>query len=201
MGSRSFSRLGPQIPHLVPRRRGGLAGETLDLRLDIEEGFEHLEGELDHYIVVEDEGTDVHSGHVKLNFTGPGVTLAVDPLDPNKVDVSILGGGGGSGNVQATVSYADFPGPVSLGILAAGKVVEKAVLDIQTEFDGGVQLIVGDAAAHGRLMPADVNLPEVAGVYVSEVNCMYGADTAVYLYFIGAVPPTVGSLRAIVYFS
>lgn len=201
MGSRSFSSARPQIPHLVQRRRGGISGETLDLRLDVEEAFEHLEGEVDGYLVVQDEGTDIHTGHVKMNFTGPGVNLAPDPLDPNKIDVTVFGGGTGTGNLQLGVDYPHFPGPVLLGTLSAGKTVEKVVLEVNTAFDGGVRIIVGDAAAMGRLMPADANSPSITGVYVQESNYRYMADTEIYLYFVSGTMPTVGSLRALVYYS
>jgi hypothetical protein len=184
----------------MPRRRGGVAGEALDLRLDIEEAFESLEGEVDQCIVVEDEGSDIHSGHVKMNFVGPGVTAEIDPGDPNRVNVTIPGGGGGSGNIQIPFSYASYPGSVPLGTLFAGKTVEKAVLEVQAAFDN-VQFIIGDEGARGRLMPADANAPTIPGIYTTEANYTYTVDTPIYLYFIGVIAPTTGAARVIIYFS
>lgn len=46
MSSRSFSRKQPKRPHLAHRGSRGIPGEVSDLRSDVEEAFESLEGEL-----------------------------------------------------------------------------------------------------------------------------------------------------------
>jgi hypothetical protein len=200
--SRSLRGEAPGIPHLVMRRRGGLSGEILDLRLDIDEAFGRLEAELDNYVSVEDESSLVLLGRHKLNFTGSGVAAALDPVDPRKVNVAISGAGTGTGNIQTTVDYSQFSGPMLIGTVAAGRTIEKTTLEVLTAFNNGAQVSVGDGVAQGRLLTiSDTALFRVGYVFLVESGYRYTVSTALYLFPVGATLPTVGSLRAVVYFS
>jgi hypothetical protein len=206
MGSRScFSHERPQIPHLLPRRRGGLSGEILDLRLDVDKAFDCLEDFLEVYLTVEDEELPVLNGPMTLNFVGAGVAAALDPLIPGRVNVVIPGtSAGGSGNIQANVPYSLYPSSVIIGFIDAGRTVEKATLEVTQAFDVPVQVTVGDDVGEGRFLTVDdSNLLDNAGeVFVAESGYRYLATTAVKLYFVEApIPPTRGAVRVVVYFS
>lgn len=203
MGSRSMLNEAPGIPHLVPRRQGGVAGEVLDLRLDIEEAFEDLEGELDGYSKIEDENVLVLEGAHILNFAGSGVAASLDPGDPKKVNVVIPGvGTGGSGNIQTTITHTQFSGAVLIGSIDAGRTVEKTTLEVLAAFNNGAQASVGDMPAQGRLLTVhDTALFRTGYTFLVESGYKYLSTTPIYLFPVGAVPPTQGSLRIIVYFS
>jgi len=203
MGSRAFSKEKPEIPHLVPRRRGGLSGEILDLRLDIEEGFQNVEGAMDGYSTVQEDGITVLSGAHKLNFSGSGVALERDPLDPEKVNVRVPGGDiGGNANVQNTISFAHFAVPNPIGDVPAGRTVEKVVLQVLVAFDNEVQVSVGDAQAQGRFLTVnDTSLIKAGDSFMAESAYRYADTTTVNVYFVGWLAPTQGRLRVIVYFS
>lgn len=202
MGSRCLSGEAPQIPHLLPRRKGGLSGEILDLRLDIDRALDCLEEQLDNYIVIEDESVLVLTGGHTLNFSGSGVAASLDPGDPRKVNVVIPGVGSGSGNIQTTVSYSQFSAPVLIGTLDAGRTVEKTTLEVLSHFDNGAQVSVGDMPAQGRLLTVtDTALFRTGYTFLVESGYKYLSSTPIYLFPVGVVPPTEGLLRVVVYFS
>ena len=199
-----FSNERPQIPHLLPRRKGGLSGEILDLRLDVDKAFECFEQFLDVYLGVEDEELPVFNGPMTLNFSGAGVAASMDPLVPGRVNVVVPGGSaGGSGNIQANIPFSLFPSSVIIGIIDAGRTVEKATLEVVTPFDVPLQVTVGDDVGEGRFLTVyDSNLQSAGEVFVVESGHKYLSSTPVKLYFVDTPnPPTQGSLRVIVYFS
>jgi hypothetical protein len=203
MGSSAFSKEKPQIPHLLPRRRGGLSGEILDLRLDIEDGFVNMEGELQDYSTLQDEGVTVLQGAHVLNFSGSGVALERDPIDPVKVNVRVPGGvAGGIGNIQNTISFSHFFIPNPVGVIPAGRTVDKTVLQVLEAFDNDVQVSVGDVDAQGRFLTVnDSALGRVGDSFMVEIDYRYVADTTINVYFVGWLVPTQGRLRVVVYFS
>lgn len=58
MASRSFGSRGPARPHLA-RRRGGLPGEVVNVREDVEAAFDSLETEVDAIVAGKVATTDV----------------------------------------------------------------------------------------------------------------------------------------------
>lgn len=106
MASRSFKDQKPKKPHVTRKGQGGVPGEVWDLREDIIAAFENLEDEVDELVTILDHSTVLIQGRVKLNFTGSGVVLAIDPIDNRKVNIAVSGGGGGSGG-NTTVSSLD----------------------------------------------------------------------------------------------
>jgi hypothetical protein len=203
MGSSAFSKEKPQIPHLLPRRTGGLSGEILDLRLDVEDGFINVEGELQGYSTLQDEGVTVLQGAHKLNFVGSGVALEVDSSDPTKVNVHVPGGiTGGIGNIQNIFSFAHYYTPNIVGAVPAGRTIDKVVLNVLEAFDNEVQVSVGDAGAQGRFLSVnDSALNRGGDSFMAEVDYRYVVDTTVIAYFVGWLAPTQGRLRVVVYFS
>jgi len=200
-GSRSFSDERPQVEHLVKRRKGGVAGEVKDLRLDIEDAFCRLEGELDSFLEIQDDGVVLHTGKTRLNFAGAGVLLSLDGGDPLKVNVVIPGTGGSatSGALVRTFDFNAYPSYVDIGTVVAGTTIERVSLEIETPFDNSLGLSVGDDVLTTRLMEVEMNYPECDNVYKASSGYLYAADTIVRLYFHGATPPTVGEGRVIVY--
>jgi hypothetical protein len=203
MGSRAFSKEKPEIPHLLPRRQGGLSGEILDLRLDVEDAFGTVEDDLHAYSTVQDEGVTVLQGAHKLNFSGSGVAAELDPIDPTKVNVRVPGGApGGIGNIQSTISFEHFFVPNMVGTIPAGRTVDKVVLNVIEAFDNEVQASVGDVTAQGRLLTVhDTDLTKVGDSFVTESDYRYVDSTIINVYFVGWLAPTRGRLRVIVYFS
>jgi len=204
MTSRScFSREVPQVPHLLPRRKGGLSGEILDLRLDVDKAFECFEQFLDVYLQVEDEELPVSAGPAILNFSGSGVAAAVDPLIPGRVNVVIPGAlAGGNGNIQEIIPHSLFPAGVPIGVVEAGRTVEKVLLEVLESFDTPTQVTVGDDVAQARFMTVFDSNVRRAESYLAESGFRYTASTVVKLFFVDSPnPPTRGVLRVIVYFS
>jgi hypothetical protein len=202
--SRSLDDERPQVPHLLPRRhQGGLSGEILDLRLDLDDAFERLEWELDVYTTVQDENVLVLQGATKFNFMGAGVAASLDGLDPRKVNIFVPGTSpGGSGCLQVVVDHTMWPGPALIGTLDAGRTVEKTTIEVLEDWDNQLQVTVGDAVGEGRLFTVhDSNLTRTGEVFLVESGYRYLISTPLNVYFVGPLPPTRGALRVIVYFS
>jgi hypothetical protein len=192
----------PQIPHLLPRRQGGVSGEVLDLRLDVDAAFTRLEAVLGAYSAIQDENVLVLQGAHKINFMGAGVAASLDALDPRKVNVFVPGTSpGGSGCLQVVVDYTMYPGPALVGTIDAGRTVEKVTVEVLEEWDNQMQLTVGDAIGEGRFITVhDTNLTRKE-VYLVESGYRYLVSTPINVYFVGPLPPTSGVVRVIVYFS
>ena len=91
----------------------------------------------------------------------------------------------------------DVPGSVLIGKLPSGMFCQSCVVEIETAFDGGTSITVGDIAAHGRLQAAADNDPTITGDYEVLVNYAYSVGTDLYVFLTGSA--TVGRGRVIVY--
>lgn len=114
-------------------------------------------------------------------------------------NVSSTGGGVG-GTLQASFSFASFPGNVLIGTVPAGKTVERATIEVQSPFNGGALFTVGDAAAVARFLTVSDSRPSKASMYAADSGYTYGSDTVVRLY-LAAGAPTAGTGRVLVYYS
>jgi len=173
------------------------------LRLDVDKAFECFEQFLDVYLQVEDEELPVSAGPAILNFSGSGVAAAVDPLIPGRVNVVIPGAlAGGNGNIQEIIPHSLFPAGVPIGVVEAGRTVEKVLLEVLESFDTPTQVTVGDDVAQARFMTVFDSNVRRAESYLAESGFRYTASTVVKLFFVDSPnPPTRGVLRVIVYFS
>lgn len=100
--------------------------------------------------------------------------------------------------LKVDFAFSDLPGPISLGFVAAGHLVNKTIIDIESPFDGGTQITVGDSVAQARLQAIGDNFPEYANFY--EVNNSYEYDTTTEIFvFFPAGTPTTGNGRVIIY--
>jgi hypothetical protein len=96
-------------------------------------------------------------------------------------------------------SWSDVAGGnLLLGTCPAGYLVDKTIVHIQTEFDGNVQITVGDMVAQARLQAIADNAPSAAGYYEVNNSYEYVAQTDIYVFFPGG-SPTVGQGRVLVY--
>ena len=104
------------------------------------------------------------------------------------------------GAVQAFFQWTDYPGPVVIGEIPAGSTIEKTVLEVQTQFNNGVQVTVGETSAQARLMATSDNRLNKLGSYLAENDYLCPSAMGVKVYFSGTTP-TVGVGRVIVYYS
>lgn len=90
-------------------------------------------------------------------------------------------------------------GSVSLGYCIPGSYVPLVALEITEEFDGGVQITIGDASAQGRLMTIAQNDPGHVDCYKSDPDYQYETQTELFVFFPSG-NPTQGTGKVIVYF-
>jgi len=98
----------------------------------------------------------------------------------------------------AEFTHTDFPGPVLVGVIPATHVVRDTVVEIQSPFDGGVTITVGDAVAQGRLQTVADNRPQRIDYYNVNNVYEYSVDTEVYVYFPSGTP-TQGRARVVIF--
>jgi len=91
----------------------------------------------------------------------------------------------------------DFTAPLDIEEAVPGFVISRVVLEVVTAFDAG-QITVGDDAAQGRLMTAEQNDIQNAGVYIVETHVEYATQEMLRVYFVGN--PTVGESVLRIYF-
>jgi len=105
-----------------------------------------------------------------------------------------------AGALEGFFQWTDTPGPVTIGEVPTGSLIEKTVLEVQTPFNNGVNASVGETAAQARLMATSDNRLNKAGSYLAENDYLCPAAMTVKVYFSGTTP-TVGVGRVIVYYS
>ncbi len=94
--------------------------------------------------------------------------------------------------------FSDLPGPISIGFVKAGHLVDRTIIDIQSPFDGATQITVGDSVAQARLQAVGDNWPGRTNFYEVNNSYEYATMTEVFVFF-PAGTPTTGSGRAIIY--
>ena len=104
-----------------------------------------------------------------------------------------------SHHFEQSFSFADYPGPVSIGLIPVGSNILKTFIEVISVFDAGVQVTVGDSVAMARLMAVGDSRLTRAVTYEADSGYTYTSDTAVNLYFVGVVP-TMGTGRVVVYY-
>jgi hypothetical protein len=104
------------------------------------------------------------------------------------------------GFLEGFFQWSDTPGPVTIGIVPAGSLVEKTVLEVQTAFDNGVDVTVGETSAQARLMAAADSRLTKTRSYMVENDYLCPTAMTVKVYFSGTTP-TVGVGRVILYYS
>lgn len=125
--------------------------------------------------------------------------LYISNLDQTWVEV-----GGSSGGALPTgafiVTYGTFDytqsSPFALRTVGSGEVVREVRISVETVFDGGMELSVGNAGFSERLMAVAQNDPETIGMYTTspEYNYTGGGTVNLYLSSSGA---TQGSGRIV----
>ena len=105
----------------------------------------------------------------------------------------------GGGVLHFGFDFSDHPGPVELGIVPAGRVVEKVVLEVLVAFDAG-QVTIGEDSAQARFLAASDSRLDLEAGFRRESGYLCPAPTTVKVYFSGPVP-TVGIGRVLVYYS
>lgn len=106
----------------------------------------------------------------------------------------------GCGVIQNFFYAADFPGPVTIGIVPAGSTIEKAVLEVHSPFDNSLQVSIGEDVAMARLMAVSDNRLDVTESFRAESGYLCPSDTTIKVYFVG-IAPTVGVGRVLVYYA
>jgi len=103
-------------------------------------------------------------------------------------------------NLSGTFDFSDVAaGEMLIGTCLAGKYVFRVSVVIDSEFDGGTVLEIGDTEGHARLMTSEVAQPGYAGTtFRTTPDHRYMDNTDVYIYF-PAGTPTTGSGRVIIY--
>jgi len=89
-------------------------------------------------------------------------------------------------------------GELSIGDLGSNHVVQSVSVLINTGFNGGTTMEVGDDLDQNRLMGTGDNIPGVVDTYTVTSDILYAGTSELKMYFTGA--PTTGSGRVIVYF-
>ena len=85
-------------------------------------------------------------------------------------------------------SFADFPGPIKIGTVRSGHVVRNTVVRIDTAFDGGSEMTVGDMLAQARLQAVSDNQPEFVNHWNVNNAYEYTTTTDIYLFFPNGTP-------------
>jgi hypothetical protein len=151
-------------------------------------------------VTVQENGVD-KGARPRLDFKG-AVVVADDPIG-DKVEISIVGGGGGvSGRRMQSMSATDWAGGVKVLDLPlpANVTIQRVCLEVTEAFDGAARVRVGDDAVNDRLMHEyDSDLAEVGNTYELGSNYTYAGATQLKLYFFGA--PLVGAATVFVYFA
>jgi len=105
----------------------------------------------------------------------------------------------GGVRIETDFDFNDIAAGFKLIGSISGKRILRVALIINTIFDGGLQITIGDSAAQARLMVIADNSPDSSNVYVTEPDEYYSTVTNLNLYFpIGN--PTVGSGTAVIYY-
>jgi hypothetical protein len=110
------------------------------------------------------------------------------------------GAGASAGVIQKFFSWVDFPGPVTIGTIPVGSTIEKTILEVQSPFDNGIQVSVGETIAMARLMAVSDNRLDIVESFRVENDYLCPSVMTVRVYFVG-IAPTVGLGRVIVYYS
>lgn len=101
-------------------------------------------------------------------------------------------------NFQKTITNLSWPGPVQVGKVAAGFVVNSVQVKVITAFNGSASLTIGETSAQANLViAADVFL-DIPGTYSIRPAHPYTASTIVNAYLTGS--PTTGSCEIIVFY-
>jgi len=168
------------------------------------EGVETKVSRADHKhrtgLKVQDAGVDVAEVPT-IDFKGSGVASVVYNPGSDKVEVAIEGTG--SGLRKQAFTAGDWGlGSIALDIpLPDNATIEECSVEVVSAFDNAVQVRLGDAADHDRLMDEyDSDLAEAGNTYKTTNNYTYVAATQLRVYFVGG-PPSAGNAVAYVYFS
>lgn len=105
-----------------------------------------------------------------------------------------------AGALEGFFQWSDTPGPVLIGEIPTGSLIEKTVLEVQTPFNNGVDVTVGESSAQARLMATTDNRLNKAGSYLAENDYLCSSAMTVMVYFSGTTP-TVGIGRVVIYYS
>lgn len=98
----------------------------------------------------------------------------------------------------STLTSVDFPGPKTLGRIAAGFATHLIVVQVTSPFNGGTQITIGDDIAEGNLVvQTDVYMDQI-GTYSIENGYPYVATTDVRIFMSGT--PTTGSANVFVFY-
>lgn len=89
-------------------------------------------------------------------------------------------------------------GSISIGFCPKDGVIPEVVLIINSVFDGGLEITVGDIVAQGRLMVVADNKPGTAARYKNDTDYQYSIRTELFVFFPSGTP-TTGNGRVIVY--
>jgi len=88
-----------------------------------------------------------------------------------------------------------------LGNIPTQAMVQSAVVIIDSAFDGGLGITIGDIINQDSLMAAAENIPTVPGTYNKNSNYEYMLFTPINAYFtLAAAPATTGSGIIIIYY-
>ena len=101
-------------------------------------------------------------------------------------------------NFKKIVVPANWPGPVEIGKIAAGFVVDSVTVKVTSAFNGSASLTMGETLSQGNLViAADVFL-DVVSTYNIRPALSYATATVINAYLMGS--PTVGSCEIIVFY-
>lgn len=101
-------------------------------------------------------------------------------------------------NFKKIVVPANWPGPVEIGKIAAGFVVDSVCIKVTSAFNGSASLTIGETSAQGNLVVAADVFLDVPSVYNIRPAHSYTVATVINAYLVGS--PTVGSCEIIVFY-
>lgn len=118
---------------------------------------------------------------------GPTIVLTVAEQGPE---------GPPGGIVEVRFPVALQASTSSTQVLPAGSFVWYAALAIETAYDGGAQVLVGNATTPAALMGSGDNVPSVPGTYELSLDVDWPADAPVLVSLAGA--PTQGAAVCVI---
>lgn len=99
--------------------------------------------------------------------------------------------------ISTTLSFTDSS-PKVIGIASKDAVVAEVVVEINSAFDSGIIISVGDMSDNTRLIDGSFIDPTSLVKYTKDVSYQYSVDTFIYIFATGAM--TQGSCTVRVYF-
>lgn len=105
-----------------------------------------------------------------------------------------------TGSLELEFSYSDFASVSKLiGNIAANVDIEELKIVVDSPFDGGAAVTVGDAVQPDRLAANSNSELAFTGIYDMEITYSYSVDTDINLYMSGN--PTTGSGKVLIFIS